>query len=87
MENPLGRVVAKGFGQAVGIALGRDFLPALQVEGDFDQRSIRDFECLVDLAHFFIVFRRGAKAPDGGEMGRIIWNYSRCIIIIKFATI
>jgi len=36
VEEPLGGVVGVGFGEAVGVLLGGDSLPALQIEGDFD---------------------------------------------------
>ena len=47
VEQPLGRVVAVRLGQAVGIFLGGDFLPVVEVEGDFDQRGVGDTDLLV----------------------------------------
>ena len=46
LEEPLGGVVAVGFGEAVGVFLGGDLLPAFEVEGDLDERSVRDIQLL-----------------------------------------
>jgi hypothetical protein len=35
VEDPLGGVVGVGLGEAVGILLGSDLLPVVEVEGDF----------------------------------------------------
>ncbi len=43
MEDPLGWIVGVGFGQAVGVFFLGDFGPAVEVEGDFDQRGVSDF--------------------------------------------
>ena len=42
LEEPLRRVVRVGIGQAVGVLFVGDFLPVVEVEGDFRKRCISD---------------------------------------------
>ena len=51
LEEPLGRVVAVGFGEAVGVLLGGDVLPAFEVEGNLDERGVSDIHFGIDATH------------------------------------
>ncbi len=69
LEEPLGRVVAVGFGEAVRVFLGGDLLPAFEVERDFDERGVGDVQLLVDSANGGVELGGLAKAPDRAEGG------------------
>ena len=64
VEKPLGRVVAVGLGQTVGVFLGGDFLPVLEVEGDFDESSVCDIKLLVNFSYCFVVIGRSTITPN-----------------------
>ena len=68
VEQPLGGVVGVRFGQAVGVSLGGDLLPVVQIERNLDESCIRDVELLIDFANGAGVLGRRAEGPDGGEM-------------------
>ena len=64
LEEPLGGVVAVGFGEAVRVFLGGDLLPAFEVEGDLDQRGVRDVQLLVYTTDGGVKLVGLAEAPD-----------------------
>ena len=49
LEEPLGRVVAVGFGETVRVFLGGDLLPALEVEWDLYQGLVSNLRRLIDV--------------------------------------
>jgi len=59
----------------------------VEVEGNFDKGGVGDFEALVDFPDGGVVVRRGAEAPDGGEMGGVVGDDRCCIIIENFSII
>jgi hypothetical protein len=64
----------------VGVLLGGDLLPVVEVEGDFDEGGVGDVEFLVDFPDGGVVVRRGAEAPDGGEVGGS-WGMIEAILL------
>ena len=82
VEEPLRRVVAVRLGQAVGVFLGGDFLPVGEVEGDFDEGSVRDIHLLVEFSNLALELIGGAEAPDGNYVGCVIWNNYPGIIVV-----
>ena len=52
LEEPLGRVVAVGLGEAVRVLLGGDLLPVLEVEGDLREKTVLNTGLIVQLTNF-----------------------------------
>ena len=46
-EDPLSGIVGIGFREAVGVLIGSDLLPVIEVEGNFDEGGISDFQRLI----------------------------------------
>ena len=62
VADPLGGVVGIGLREAVGVLVGGDLLPVIEVEGDFDKSACRDVQLLVDPTEQRAMFAGGAKA-------------------------
>src|SRR5262245_17425576 len=80
-EEPLGGVVARGFREAVGVFLSGDLLPVFEVKRDLNERGVGYFKVLVVAANGIVELGGLAEAPDGGEVGGIIWNNHRDVYV------
>ena len=87
VKDPLGGIVGVRAGEAVGVLLLGNFLPVVEVEGGFGEGGVGDFEALVDFPDGCVVVGGGAEAPNGGEVGGIVGDNSRCILSKYFSSI
>jgi len=87
VEDPLGGIIGIGLGQSVWVFFFGDFGPVVEVEGDFDKSGVCNIQFLVNSSHRFVVFGRGAVAPDGREELRLFRDNGCYVLVKPFFTI